>query len=164
MSKKKGDKKAKSGKKKDAGSLSAAELAPAITQVARAMRTMLGRNLLETGLYAGQDGVVLALAEEDGLTPGQLAAKLGVKAPTITRTIGRMEAQGFVERRPDETDGRLTKVHLTEIGRQTVERIGQSIADCGSLAAGDLSDKEIRTLLKLLRAVEHNLQPSLSED
>ncbi|MFB9947400.1 MarR family winged helix-turn-helix transcriptional regulator [Rhizobium puerariae] len=164
MSKKKGEKKAKSGKKKNPEVFSAADLAPAITQTARSMRTALSRSLGESGLYAGQDGVVLMLAEEDGLTPGQLASRLGVKAPTMTRTIGRMEAQGFLERRPDGTDGRLTKVHLTEVGQKSVEQIGRSVADCGSLAAKGLSDKEVRTLLKLLRTVEHNLQPALADD
>ncbi len=163
MSKKKGEKKSKSGKKKDLDGLSASEVAPAITQAARSMRTALSRSLGDSGLYAGQDGVVLMLAEEDGMTPGQLAIRLGVKAPTMTRTIGRMEAQGFLERRADGTDGRLTKVHLTESGLQSVEQIGRSVADCGALAVKGLSDKEVRTLLKLLRAVEHNLQP-VSDD
>ncbi len=163
MSKKKGEKKSKSGKKKELDGLSASEVAPAITQAARSMRTALSRSLGDSGLYAGQDGVVLMLAEEDGMTPGQLAIRLGVKAPTMTRTIGRMEAQGFLERRADGTDGRLTKVHLTESGLQSVEQIGRSVADCGALAVKGLSDKEVRTLLKLLRAVEHNLQP-VSDD
>ena len=158
MSKKKGDKKSKLGKKKDNASLSSGDLGPAITQTARVMRTVLSRSLAESGLYAGQDGVILMLAEEDGMTPGQLALRLGVKAPTMTRTIGRMEAQGFLERRADGTDGRLTKVHLTEAGLQSVEQIGRSVSQCGDLAAQGLSDKELRTLLKLLRAVEHNLQ------
>ncbi|MCK8779010.1 MarR family transcriptional regulator [Rhizobium sp. NTR19] len=164
MSKKKGDKKGKSGKKKAAEASLVADLAPAITQAARSMRTLLSRSLGETGLYAGQDGVILTLAEEDGLTPGQLAARLGVKAPTMTRTIGRMEAQGFLERRADGTDGRLTKVHLTETGLKTVDQIGRSVADCGALAAKGLTDKEVRTLLKLLKAIENNVQPALGND
>lgn len=164
MSKKKGEKKSKSGKKKDLEGLSVVEVAPAITQAARSMRTALSRSLGDSGLYAGQDGVVLMLAEEDGMTPGQLAIRLGVKAPTMTRTIGRMEAQGFLERRADGTDGRLTKVHLTEAGLKSVEQIGRSVADCGSLAVKGFSDKEIRTLLKLLRAVEHNLQDVSDEE
>lgn len=164
MSKKKGEKKSKSGKKKETLSLSSADVAPAITQAARSMRTVLSRSLGDSGLYAGQDGVVLALAEEDGLTPGQLAVKLGVKAPTMTRTIGRMEAQGFLERRADSSDGRLTKVHLTENGLKSVEMIGRSVAECGALAVHGLSDKEIRTLLKLLKTVESNLHPALVED
>jgi DNA-binding MarR family transcriptional regulator len=164
MSKKKGEKKSKSGKKKELALLSAADLAPAITQAARSVRTALSRSLGESGLYAGQDGVVLALAEHDGLTPGQLAVRLGVKAPTMTRTIGRMEAQGFVERRADGQDGRLTKVHLTENGQRIVESIGQSVADCGAMAVKGFSEKEVRALLKLLRAVEQNLQPETADE
>jgi DNA-binding MarR family transcriptional regulator len=164
MSKKKGDKKSKSGKKKELAALSAVDLAPAITQAARSVRTALSRNMSDSGLYAGQDGVILALAEDDGQTPGQLALRLGVKAPTMTRTIGRMEAQGFVERRADGHDGRLTKVHLTENGQRSVESIGQSVADCGALAVKGFSEKEVRTLLKLLRAVEQNLQADEDED
>jgi DNA-binding MarR family transcriptional regulator len=164
MSKKKGEKKSKPGKKKDHAGLSVVDLAPTITHAARSMRTALTRSLGESGLYAGQDGVILALAEEEGMTPGQLALRLGVKAPTMTRTIGRMEAQGFLERRADETDGRLTKVFLTESGLKTVEQIGRSVSECGEQAARGLSDKEVRTLLKLLKLVEQNLQPAQEED
>ena len=95
--KEKGGKKAKDAKKRDEN-FNPEELAQSITQAARSMRTALSHSLAESGLYAGQDGVILALAQEGSLTPGQIAQKLGVKAPTMTRTIGRMEAQGFVER------------------------------------------------------------------
>ncbi len=157
MSKKKAEKKNKTGKKK--GSYEAVDIAPAITQAARSMRTALSHMLSESGLYAGQDGVIMLLAEEDGMTPGHLADRLGVKAPTMTRTIGRMEAQGFLERRADDNDGRLSKVHLTELGRQSVEQIRRSADNCGELATKGLSDKDVKTLIKLLRAVDENLQP-----
>jgi DNA-binding MarR family transcriptional regulator len=164
MSKKKGDKKSKPVRKKDVAGLSAVDLAPLITQTARSMRTALSHSLSDSGLYAGQDGVILALAEDEGMTPGQLAARLGVKAPTMTRTIGRMEAQGFLQRRPDGTDGRLTKVYLTDTGLQSVEQINRSVSDCGALAAKGLSDKEVRTLLKLLKTIEYNLQSTQPEE
>ena len=164
MGKKHKDGKKQKSKKKDQTEYTVVDLSPALTQAARSMRTVLSRNLLESGLYAGQDGVITSLAESDGMTAGALAHKLGVKAPTMTRTIGRMEAQGFVERRADGQDGRLTKVHLTETGLRNVESIGQSVADCGAMATKGLSEKEVRTLLKLLRAVEHNLQPDSAED
>ena len=147
----------KAKKKKGHEAVSGAGLAAAVVNAARSMRTVLSRNLLATGLYAGQDGVILALAEEGGLTAGALAARLGVKAPTMTRTIGRLEAQGFVERRPDETDGRLTVVHLTEAGRATVERITEAGRLSERQAADGLSEKEVRNLLKLLRAMDENL-------
>lgn len=158
MGKKKDAKKHKSGKKKDHPEIGAADLAQAITQAARSMRTTLSRNLFEGGLYAGQDGVIVALAEADGLTAGALAQRLGVKAPTMTRTIGRMEVQGFVERRPDETDQRLTKVYLTETGRSSTELIARAVAACDELALKGFSDKEVRTLVRLLRTLDANLQ------
>src|SRR6218665_2001650 len=150
----------KGKKKKSHEDVSGAGLAAAVVNAARSMRTVLSRNLLATGLYAGQDGVILALSEEGGLTAGALATRLGVKAPTMTRTIGRLEAQGFVERRPDETDGRLTMVHLTEAGRSSVDRISEAGRLSERQAAEGLSEKDVRHLLKLLRAMDENLHVS----
>lgn len=153
----------KAKKKKSHEEVSGAGLAAAVVNAARSMRTVLSRNLLATGLYAGQDGVILALSEEGGLTAGALAARLGVKAPTMTRTIGRLEAQGFVERRPDETDGRLTVVHLTEAGHASIEQITQAGRISEEQAADGLSEKDVRNLLKLLRAMDENLHATLPD-
>lgn len=140
------------------------ELAQSITQAARSMRTALSHNLAASGLYAGQDGVILALAQEGSMTPGQIAQKLGVKAPTMTRTIGRMEAQGFVERSAGDGDGRLTMVKLTEAGLKSVEHINASLADCNARAIEGLSAKDVKTVVKLLRSIDANLQPFESID
>ncbi|EMG53857.1 MarR family transcriptional regulator [Ochrobactrum sp. CDB2] len=63
--------------------------------VARLTRTVLATRLLELGLYAGQDAVMLQLAAEDGLPPGVLAQRLGVRPPTITKTITRAAEPGL---------------------------------------------------------------------
>ena len=162
--KNKAEKKGKNGKKKDEFLNEPHDLAAILVQAARSMRTVLSRNLLESGLYAGQDGVMLALAEADGMTAGGLAARLGVKAPTMTRPIGRMEAQGFLERRPDEDDARLTKVYLTEPGRNRLQIIAEAGQHSEKLATRGLTDKQVRTLMKLLRAVDSNLQAARAAD
>jgi len=154
----------KAKKKKSHDAVSGSGLAAAVVNAARSMRTVLSRNLLATGLYAGQDGVILALAEEGGLTAGALANRLGVKAPTMTRTIGRLEAQGFVERRADGTDGRLTVVHLTEAGQASIEKITEAGRLSEQQAAEGLSEKDVRNLLKLLRAVDENLHGAAPDD
>jgi DNA-binding MarR family transcriptional regulator len=158
MGKKNKDGKKQKSKKKDQTEYTLADLSPALTQAARSMRTVLSRNLFQSGLYAGQDGVILSLSESDGMTAGGLAQKLGVKAPTMTRTIGRMEAQGFLERKPDADDARLTKVYLTEQGRGSLNAIEQAASACDRMATLDFSDKEIRNLVRLLKAIENNLQ------
>lgn len=163
----KDSKKNKDARKNEAPEFNAHELAQSITQTARSMRTVLSRSLTDSGLYAGQDGVILLLSREDGLAPGQIAQRLGVKAPTMTRTIGRMEAQGFVTRGTDDSDGRLTKVHLTELGLKSVALIDQSVDACGRQATRDMSAKEIKSLMKLLKVVDRNLHgegPEVSHD
>lgn len=153
----KAGKKDKDNKKKDDLS-SAVDLEQALTQAARSLRTALSHKLNEAGLYAGQDAVILAIAEQGCATPGHIAQKLGVKAPTITRTITRLEAQGFVERSSDEVDGRLTMIKLTESGEKTVAHIKMSLAECSENAIEGLSAKEVKNLVKVLRLVDENLQ------
>lgn len=171
----KSEKKKKSGKSKDEGKQAklglSGELGMAITQASRSFRTVQTRLLTGSGLYSGQEGVVLLLAEEEGLTPGLLAQRLGVKAPTMTRTIGRMEAQGFVERRGSDADGRQTKVFLTQTGRATVEKIADANAAVERQATRGLSSKDVKVLMKLLAAIDANLlapadatRPDLSEE
>lgn len=138
----------------------------ALTQVARALRTRLSHGLAVSGLYPGQDGVVQLLAAEDGMTSGALAQRLGVKAPTMTRTIGRMEVQGFVTRHTDDRDQRLTKIYLTDEGRKSLTQINAAMAACEVQAIRGLSGKEARQLIKLLSIIEDNLsdRPSSVRD
>jgi DNA-binding MarR family transcriptional regulator len=47
-----------------------------------------------------------------------LARTLRLDASTVTRQLGALEAGGFVDRRPDPTDGRSSTIVLTEGGRR----------------------------------------------
>lgn len=128
-----------------------------IQSTARLARTELAARLLAHGFYAGQDQIMMALDEEDGLTPGQLAQKLGVRPPTITKTINRLQAQGFVEKGASQTDARVAHVSLTEAGRDAIGEITKSVKKTEKAALRGLDKKERKTLQKLLRRVEANL-------
>ena len=154
-------KKDKSRKKDKAGKevrpLSPGDIQSEITRVSRHMRTFLTNSLSHSGLYAGQDGVILALAEQDGLSAGAIAEKLGVKPPTMTRTLARMEAQGFIHRVADMNDGRQTRAFLTDGGRRHVGAIEFAVKATENLALSGFDDKEARQFLKMLRRINRNL-------
>lgn len=88
-----------------------------LAKVCRAHRTGLGALLAPLGLHVGQEMVLLELWREDGLRGGELAERLGVEPPTMTRTLRRLESCGLVKRQPDPEDARSTRFHLTEEGR-----------------------------------------------
>ena len=98
-----------------------------LQSAARLSRTSLASRLNGHGLYPGQDQIMLALAGEDGQTPGQLALRLGVRPPTITKTINRLQSQGFLAKQASEQDGRQAHVFLTEGGRDAIKAIEKSV-------------------------------------
>jgi DNA-binding MarR family transcriptional regulator len=116
------------------------------------------------GLYQGQPNVLRALWEQDGLTHSELAALLNRSPSTITNMIKRMEKAGFVERKPDPKDERISRVYLTDAGcdiQAAVEDVWRVFEE--QVFAG--FDKEELTLLRgfLLRMCRNMEGKSLSE-
>lgn len=132
---------------------------------ARLVRTALAARLNGHGFHAGQDGIMLALHGEDGQTPGQLAARLGVKPPTITKTINRLSAQGHLEKRPSSEDQRQSNVFLTASGRDAIRDIERAVKKTEKQALRGLDKKDRKALAKLLNRIEINLtEGALEED
>ena len=48
---------------------------------------------------------------------GELAARLGISAPTVSRLVDHLAELGFLERVADEDDHRATRVCLSPEGR-----------------------------------------------
>jgi DNA-binding MarR family transcriptional regulator len=82
--------------------------------------------LLETlGLYHGQPPLLRALWKQEGLTHSELAAQLHVQPATMTKMVKRMEKAGFVERKSDPDDHRVSRVYLTDAGRDVQTQVEQ---------------------------------------
>jgi DNA-binding MarR family transcriptional regulator len=115
--------------------------------------------LLETlGLYRGQPSMLRALWAEDGMTHSELAEQLERCPATITKMVQRMEKAGFVERRADPSDERLSRVYLTAAGhdvRTAVEEVWGAFE--AQIVAG-FSEQEVALLRSLLMRVCRNME------
>ncbi|KAA0972121.1 MarR family transcriptional regulator [Aureimonas fodinaquatilis] len=131
-----------------------------LTLTARAERTLMAQRLSGIGLHAGQDAVLLALAEQDGMALAQLAEWLSVTPPTITKTITRLSAENFVEKRPSPTDGRQSFAFLTDAGLEAVSEVRRLRKEVENQALAGFSPRQRSKLAKLLKKVERNLAPS----
>ena len=134
-----------------------------LQSAARLSRTALASRLLAHGFYAGQDQIMMALAAEDGQTPGQLATRLGVRPPTITKTINRLQAQGFLVKRASDNDGRQAHIYLTETGSEAIREIEKSVRKAEKQALKGLDKKELKVLSKMLSRIEANLSGSFEQ-
>jgi DNA-binding MarR family transcriptional regulator len=63
---------------------------------------------------------VLMMMHAGGLSPSQLAERLQVSLPTISKTVSVLERRGWIERSADEHDRRRVALRLTCEGRETV--------------------------------------------
>ena len=128
-----------------------------LAQAAKAHRARSGTHLARIGLHPGQETVLKSLAETDGQTMTQLAQALSVQPPTVTKMITRLAAHGLVRRAASETDGRLARVHLTEIGRARIEDVDKAWKRLEKEALAGFDDKDRKRIRKLLREIERNL-------
>lgn len=129
----------------------------ALHRASAAMKNTAGDGMRELGVHAGQNFLLDELWREDGLTPGELARRLGVEVPSITRAAQRMEASGLVTRAPDRTDRRLVRVMLTERGRSLRGAVSRVLEDTSDRALRGLSAAERVELVRLLERVGDNL-------
>lgn len=115
----------------------------------------------ETGVTFSQRRVLRRLVTGPR-SAGDLAAELGVAAPTLTRHLQRLEERGFLSREMDRADRRRILVALTDAGQRLLS--GHRGIGGTSVASGarDLTVRQRRELIQgltqLVRAArEHEV-------
>ena len=83
------------------------------------------RLLRAAGIQVDRAGVAVLyrLFEEDALRITDLAERLAVDAPTVTRKVQQLEREELVVRRPDPLDRRVSRLSLTTGGRRTIRQV-----------------------------------------
>jgi DNA-binding MarR family transcriptional regulator len=94
-------------------------------RVASDLRLVIGqlvRRLRAEHRFPLAQGTVLGRLDREGpQSVSDLAAKERVRHQSMTQTVLDLEADGFVERRPDPRDRRRALVDLTDGGRAALE-------------------------------------------
>ena len=105
----------------------ALHLTAAVTAAHAALERAGDRALRSFGLshraYAAL--AVVDGGDATGVRPSEVARELGVSRAAATTFIQRLEARGFVETTPDESDDRSVRVTLTRHGLEVLIRAGQ---------------------------------------
>lgn len=122
-----------------------------VTPLACELRIVLGRLIrrlrVEYRFPLTQAAVLGRLDREGPLSIGDLAVAERVRPQSMSQTLGELESEGMIHRRPDERDGRRILVELTGEGREALAR-DRAVRDgwLASAIAEGFSEDELRVL------------------
>jgi len=103
-----------------------------------------------------------ASAEAGGVRVGEIARNLGVKVPSATEQIIKLERAGLVRREADPADSRAVRVKLTAEGHAAVESANARRNAVMAGILGSLTDSERQALasaIPVIGRINETLQP-----
>jgi DNA-binding MarR family transcriptional regulator len=100
-------------------------------------RTVGAAGAAGAGLPSSELEVMRLLVRQPGLSVGEVAAALSLQSSNVSATVRSLVAQDLIERRPDERDGRTTRLHPT---RKAIAHRDQQEAAWGEELARRLAE------------------------
>ena len=126
---------------------------------------MLRKRLLRMDVVQAEHNVpmshvqVLTMLGENGvMTVSEISQRLGIAKPNITPLVDRLIADGYVERRRDETDRRVVKVVLLPEGEEQLASIQETIVRHAMRWVGTIPDKDFYELERSLNSIVRILE------
>lgn len=134
-----------------------APMSEALFRAARVHRIMAGNLLRETGLYPGQELLMMQLWAQGEQRQADLVKTLALDPSTVTKMLQRLEQSGFVTRSPSPHDRRAVLVKPTRAGRALRDRVQQAWRDLEAVTAAGFTQEEYEQAMRVLTRIEANL-------
>ena len=117
----------------------------------------LRHDLADLGLTTPKMRALAVLSVIEGLLIRQLAVYAVIEQSTLSRALDALEAEGLVNRRPEPSDSRATRVSITELGRATFEKMWPTMRNSYEQMFAGIEAEEhaafVGTLQKILKNV-----------
>ncbi|MCR5769725.1 MAG: radical SAM mobile pair system MarR family transcriptional regulator [Butyrivibrio sp.] len=109
--------------------------------------------------FNGPQGRILyVLWQEDGVPIKTISEKSGLAITSLTTMLERMEKNGLIGRRQDESDKRKTLLFLTDRARNLKNDYDSVSDEMGNIFYEGFSQKEIREFESYLEKIIMNLE------
>ncbi|WP_413405347.1 MarR family winged helix-turn-helix transcriptional regulator [Paenibacillus amylolyticus] len=133
-----------------------------IFALARSHKGLAAQLIRDTGLFPGQEIMLMQLYAQDHQSQNSLGRTLRLDHSTVAKSVRRLEDAGLVTRSRSKTDGRVTIVSLTEAGRALEDQVNNAWRQVEQITTAGLSDEEKNLLLSLSQKIAAQIDSSLS--
>ncbi len=132
-------------------------IGPRIMCLSRLLRQKFNEAAAEQGLFSGQQDIIFLLIDNEGITLSKLAEKLEVSTATASVSVKRMEKAGFILKKQDKNDARITRLYPTEKAKKAPEHIRKRMDALEATLNKNLTPSESEMLTDMLDRVIGNL-------
>lgn len=130
---------------------------------ARLVRKRFDERARSLGLTRAQWRVLARLRRREGINQKELAELLEIETITLARHIDRLEAKGWVERRPDPSDRRAWRLYLNPEVQPVLNQLRRMSEKTRGEALKGISKEDSERLIDLLLKIKGNML-ALDED
>jgi len=128
-----------------------------LNDVTLLFRKHFDRRAVKFGLTRAQWRATKMLHHREGLRQTELAELLEMEPIAVGRVIDRLQAAGFVERRPDPKDRRAWRLYTTEQARVIVDDMELIARDLRRDATHAIAPDELQQALEVMNRIKENL-------
>ncbi|WP_397474740.1 MarR family winged helix-turn-helix transcriptional regulator [Pusillimonas sp.] len=128
-----------------------------ISRVLNRLNLTLAEKLRDFDITVQHHRVLQILFSGDGITIGQLAQRMVVTLPVLSRILNQMQDRELIERRANPADARYTHIYMTSRGvkmYKTAAPLAHPIIDH---AISDLSDEDVAQFLAFLQCIDRRI-------
>lgn len=128
-----------------------------INQLARCFTKKLNEKIAPLDLYASQWGIIIYLHKVGECTQVELCHYLSVEAPTVTRTLKRMEEGGWILR-IEGNDKREKRIRLTSRGLEMFPECYEIASSLETDIVKDFTKEELDIFNRVLEKMMKNME------
>ena len=134
------------------------EILREVGMIARALDSISNIEFKEYDLTKGQYLYLVRIYENPGIIQEKLAEMIKVDRTTAARAIKKLEINGFIEKRKDETNKKIKKLFPTEKGENVYPLLKRESDYSDKSALAGLTEQETELLYDLLKKVRENIE------
>jgi DNA-binding MarR family transcriptional regulator len=125
-------------------------LRPVLLHLSRHLR----REVLTSGVSAGQLSLLSSIEDNPGIGVAELAAREGTSVPSICSHVDRLEASGLITRRQGERDRRRVDLEVTPEGLRVLKVIRSKRTAWLSARLSALTDVDLSAVANAIAPLE----------
>lgn len=123
----------------------------------RKFSAIINEKLSAHGLYSGQWSIIYLLKQQQPISQARICEHLNVEAPTMTRTIKRLEMNGWVERVAGK-DKREKLIKITQSALEKYPIWQREVRLIEEKILADITREEQESLDKTIQKMLENIQ------